>query len=45
MIQAWEAAQALGQAVLVLDGKLVENLHVDEAGRLLRLQAAIERRS
>jgi len=45
MIQAWEAAQALGQAVLVLDGKLVENLHVEEAGRLLRLQAAIERRS
>lgn len=44
-IEAWEHTRDQGQGVLVLDGRLVEHLHVEEAARLLRLQAAIERRS
>lgn len=40
-IAAFEAAQAEGKAVAVVDGKIVENLHVAEARRLVALSDAI----
>ena len=45
IIEAHAAAQAAGQGVVVVDGRLVEGLHVAEARRLLALAAAIEARS
>jgi len=45
IIVAHAAAQAAGQGVVVVDGRLVEGLHVAEARRLLALAAAIEARS
>lgn len=44
LLAAWEAAEAAGQGIVVLDGKLVENLHADEARRCLALGEAIARR-
>lgn len=41
-LDAWQAAQAAGKGVAVVDGALVENLHAREAERLLALAAAIE---
>lgn len=41
IIDAWEAAQRDGQGVVLVDGRLVENLHVDEAYRTLSLNEAI----
>jgi citrate lyase beta subunit len=35
VIAAWQAAEAEGKGVAVLDGKLVETMHVDEARRIL----------
>ena len=43
-IEAYEAALAEGKGVAVLDGKLVENLHVAEAKRLVALAEAIAAR-
>jgi citrate lyase subunit beta/citryl-CoA lyase len=43
-IEAFEAAIAAGKGVAVLDGKLVENLHVVEAKRLVALADAIAER-
>ena len=40
-IDAFEAAMADGQGVAVLDGRIVENLHVDTARRTLARQDAI----
>ncbi|WP_179378235.1 HpcH/HpaI aldolase/citrate lyase family protein [Jannaschia marina] len=40
-IDAFEAAMAEGQGVAVLDGRIVENLHVDTARRTLAKQEAI----
>jgi citrate lyase subunit beta/citryl-CoA lyase len=40
-LQAWQAAQAAGLGVAVVDGALVENLHAQEAERVLALAAAI----
>ncbi|SFJ39318.1 HpcH/HpaI aldolase/citrate lyase family protein [Jannaschia pohangensis] len=40
-IKAFEAAMAAGQGVAVLDGRIVENLHVDTARRTLAKHAAI----
>lgn len=37
VIAAWQAAEAQGKGVAVLDGKLVETMHVDEAQRMLDL--------
>lgn len=37
IIEAWRAAEAAGKGVAVLDGKLVETMHVDEAHRILQL--------
>lgn len=41
VIEAWEDARARGQGVAVLDGRLVENLHVEEARRTLAMAEAI----
>ncbi|MNT76172.1 (3S)-malyl-CoA thioesterase [compost metagenome] len=43
-LDAWRAAQAAGQGVAVVDGALVENLHAQEAERVLALAAAIAAR-
>lgn len=42
IIAAHEAATAEGQGVVVVDGRLVENLHVEEARREVALAAAIQ---
>ena len=41
LIAAFEEAKAAGKGVAVIDGKLVENLHVVEARRLVALAEAI----
>ena len=41
IIAAFEAARAEGKGVVVVDGRLVENLHVEEARRQLALAEAI----
>jgi citrate lyase subunit beta/citryl-CoA lyase len=41
IIECWQQAQAEGKGVVVLNGRLVENLHVEEANRLLELGDAI----
>lgn len=41
IIECWQQAEAEGKGVVVLNGRLVENLHVEEAQRLLELGAAI----
>jgi citrate lyase beta subunit len=41
VVQAGERALAAGQGVVVVDGRLVENLHVEAARRLLAQAAAI----
>lgn len=41
LLEVWQAAQAEGKGVAVLDGKLVENLHAAEAERLLAIADAI----
>lgn len=42
ILEAFTAAEAQGKGVVVVDGKLVENLHVVEAKRQLALAAAIK---
>ncbi len=44
IIEAFEAATKEGKGVVVVDGKLVENLHVDNAKRLVALAESIEER-
>jgi len=41
IIEAWNAARAEGKGVVVVDGRLVENLHVVMAERTLALHGAI----
>ncbi len=41
LIAAWQDARDAGQGVVVVNGKLVENLHVEEALRILTLADAI----
>ncbi len=41
-LAAWRSAQAAGQGVVLVDGELVENLHIEEALRVLALARAIE---
>lgn len=43
VIAAFEQARAQGKGVVVVNGRLVENLHVEEAQRQLALAAAIAR--
>jgi citrate lyase subunit beta/citryl-CoA lyase len=45
IIEAHEQAARAGQGVVVVDGRLVENLHVAEARRLVELAEAIAARS
>ena len=45
VIAAHADAVARGRGVVVLDGRLVENLHVDDARRVLALADAIAERS
>jgi citrate lyase subunit beta/citryl-CoA lyase len=45
ILSAWDAASADGQGVAVLDGQLVERLHVDEAERTVAMADAIRRRN
>ncbi len=42
VIAEFEAAQADGRGVLTVDGKMIENLHVDEARRVLAVATAID---
>ncbi len=44
ILQAWEAAQAQGKGVAVLDGRLIENLHAAEARRMLAFAEALSAR-
>ena len=41
IIEAFEQAQAEGRGVVTVDGRMVENLHVEQAHRTLALAAAI----
>ncbi len=41
IIECWRQAEAEGKGVVVLNGRLVEGLHVEEAKRLLELGEAI----
>ena len=41
IVAAYEAAIAAGQGLVVVDGKLIENLHVEGARRILALTRAI----
>lgn len=41
VIAAFEAAEREGQGVVTVDGKLIENLHVEQARRVLGVHAAI----
>lgn len=45
VIEAWKNAQRENSGVVVVNGKLVENLHVEEARRTMALMQAIEKRS
>jgi len=44
VIEAHEEAARRGEGVVLLDGKLIENLHVEDAHRIVRLAEAIERK-
>lgn len=41
VIAAFEGAERAGQGVVTVDGKLIENLHVEQARRVLGVHAAI----
>jgi citrate lyase subunit beta/citryl-CoA lyase len=41
IVAAWQQARAAGKGVVVVDGRLVEHLHVQEAERLLAMADAI----
>ena len=43
IIAAWDAARAAGKGITVLNGRMVEHLHVAEARRVLALHEAITR--
>ncbi len=45
IIAAFKVAEAEGKAVVLVDGKLVENLHVENARRIAGLAEAIARRA
>ena len=42
VVTAFKAAQAEGKGVVTVDGRMIENLHVEQAERALTLAAAIE---
>jgi len=45
IIVAWRVAQTSGRGVCVVDGRLVENLHVEEAERAVAMHEVIRERS
>jgi citrate lyase subunit beta/citryl-CoA lyase len=45
ILAAWNEARAQGKGIVVVGGRLVEKLHVDEAGRQIALHAAITARA
>lgn len=44
MLQAFEAAKAEGKGVAVLDGRMIEELHLAEARRMVAMAAALDTR-
>lgn len=42
ILEAWQQAEREGRGVAVVDGKLVEAMHIDEASRLLAIAGVIE---
>jgi citrate lyase subunit beta/citryl-CoA lyase len=42
IVVAFKAAQAEGKGVVTVDGRMIENLHVEQAERALALAAAIK---
>ncbi|MFL6206482.1 MAG: HpcH/HpaI aldolase/citrate lyase family protein [Acidimicrobiales bacterium] len=44
IIAAFEEAEGAGRGVVTVDGRMVENLHVEQARRTLAIQAAIDAR-
>lgn len=42
IIEAFEQAESEGRGVVTVDGRMIENLHVDQARRTLALSVAIE---
>ena len=42
VIAAFDEARAEGRGVITVDGRMIENLHVDNARRVLAVQAAID---
>ena len=44
IIDAFEAAEAAGQGVVTVDGRMIENLHVEQARRVIAVAAAIQER-
>ena len=42
IIAAWQQAEAESKGVVLLDGRLVENLHVEEAHRYLAIAKVIK---
>ena len=44
LISVWKEARASGKGLAVVDGRLVENLHIEEAERILEIQRLLESR-
>jgi citrate lyase subunit beta/citryl-CoA lyase len=44
IIEAFEEATSQGRGVVTVDGRMIENLHVEQARRVLALAAAVEGR-
>jgi citrate lyase beta subunit len=44
IVDAWQAAREENKGVIVVHGRLVEQLHVDEAQRILHLYALLKER-
>ena len=44
VVAAWKEARAQGKGICVVNGRLVEKLHVEESERLIALHEAIEQR-
>ena len=42
IVVAFKTAQAEGKGVVTIDGRMIENLHVEQAERALALAAAIQ---
>lgn len=45
IVTAYEKGRAAGQAVIVVDGRMIEDLHVREANRLIAMAANLDSRS